>query len=204
MLLQHTRKEVGCLDFPPTYLHILVPTFTGNSNLNFEILSEPTRNHTHESPKYSLGLSPRDLRFSLSTIHSLKLITKLLHHSVFVKSPLVHALGDALICSVASFHIDKSNISTRFLCAIYKVFAVKTSPTTTKNSTYSDLIIRSISQKICQFWTPESVQALNHRRHTSNPLLGGSTTCSHGSDQSSRRYGCSAGSTGRAARNIGR
>jgi hypothetical protein len=36
----------------------------------------------------------------------------LFHKQVFVKSPLVHALGDALICSVASLHQLKSNIRT--------------------------------------------------------------------------------------------
>ncbi len=51
--------------FPHTYLHILVPTFTGNLNLNFKILSEQKEFTLTNLPKYSLSLSPQEVTFSL-------------------------------------------------------------------------------------------------------------------------------------------
>ena len=90
-----THSEgVYVVTFPHTYLHILVPTFTENSNSDKKLHSRIFQNiHWACLPETSLFLI---------SIDSLKLITKLFHKQVFVKSLLVHASGDALNCSVAS------------------------------------------------------------------------------------------------------
>ena len=88
--------------FPHTYPHILVPAFTGNLNLNFKILSEQKEFlHSLIFRNICWVCLPETLLF-LHLNRLSKLITKLFHKQVFVKSLLGHASGDALICSVAS------------------------------------------------------------------------------------------------------
>jgi hypothetical protein len=70
----YTSTGVYVARFPHTYLLLLVPTFTGNLNLTSNIHLNRQENYTHESAKYSLLLSCRDLtgRRDWDTLHLLR------------------------------------------------------------------------------------------------------------------------------------
>jgi hypothetical protein len=97
-----THSEgVYVVTFPHTYLHILVPTFTGNLNLNFKILSELKEITLTNLPKYSLGLSPRDFTFSHLNRFS-KTNHKIVSQTSLCQKPASARFRGRPNCSVAS------------------------------------------------------------------------------------------------------
>jgi hypothetical protein len=106
MLLQHTgcvlvRIESFCGIFHIFISIILVPKFLGfEQTLKFCLNRIPKKLDI----QIIRCLSPKD--FLLFSSNSIKPITKSFHRQQFCQSPLVHALGDALNCSVTSYYID--------------------------------------------------------------------------------------------------
>jgi hypothetical protein len=102
--------------FPHTNLHILVPTFTENLNLNFKILSEQKEFTLTNLPKYSLSLSPQDVTFSLLDRFA-KTNHKIVSQTSLCQKPASARYMDALIAPLLVSYQLKSNISTAAACA---------------------------------------------------------------------------------------
>ncbi len=96
--------------FPHTYLHILVPTFTENSNLNFKILSEQKEFTLRNLPKYLLSLSPQDFTFSLLNRLS-KTNQKIVSQTSLCQKPASARYRGRPDCSVASPISFKSTLT---------------------------------------------------------------------------------------------